>query len=379
MKKSILVLLTISLFLSVFQIKSAVAQGTGPVNIQDAFGPVVIQEFENLKVPGMIVGIWIGDNTPWITTMGFADLDNKVPMQITDKVRVGSITKTFTGTVALQLVDEGKLSLSDKLSKYFPDFPNGDNITIEMLGNMRSGIFNYAEDSTFANTVFTNPTTHFTPDELISIALKHPPYFAPNEGNHYSNTNTILIGLIIEKITGRTLAAELQERIFKPLGMNETSFPDNTVFPDPKAQGYIYKDSTQTIPSNITTMDVGWAWAAGSIISTLDDIKKYAKKVATGEDLVSKSSQEKRLTWSTQLHMQSGSWKGTDAGYGFCIADFEGALGHNGGIPGYNSFMGYYPEKDATIIVFVNMQDNKDGLGPADGIARKIVDKLKTM
>ncbi len=346
--------------------------------LASALAPVVQESFKELEVPGAIIGVWKGDLTPWITTMGVADLQTDQPISVEDKMRIGSITKTFTGTVLLQLVDEGKISLSDKLSKYFPDYPDGDNITIEEIGNMTSGLYNYTEDQTFLSNMQKDLLKPFTPQELIAISEKHAPDFAPGTSMHYSNTNFIILGLIIEKLTGNPLQTEFQNRIFNPLGMKETSFAVNSNFPDPHAHGYIYWDSNAVSPTDVTDLDPSWGWAAGSMISTLEDIHKYAKPLATGQ-LISPKSQADRLKWGPVFVSPTGGWADKPLRYGFAIADFDGAHGHNGGIPGFNSFMGYIPDKDATIIIFVNMQDNKAGMGPADYLARKIVEKIKQM
>ena len=347
-------------------------------SINPELAPIVVQAFLDLKVPGAIVGVFIGGYEPWVEAMGLQNLEIKQPMVLYNKMRIGSITKTFTGTVLLQLVDEGKINLSDKLSKYFPDYPNGDNITIQELGDMRSGLFNYSDDGSLVNDIMTNLKKSYTPEELISISQKHKPYFPPDSSFHYSNTNTIILGLIIEKLTGNSLKTEIQNRILTPLGMNETTFATDTYFPDPHAQGYMYLDSNSTETTNVTDQNPSWAWSAGAIISTLADLQLYAKKLAKGE-LISKKSQEDRLKWATSIIVPTGVWNGKEVKYGFAIGSFDGAIGHNGGIPGYNSFMGYLPEKDATIIVLVNMQDNKEGIGPADHIARKIIEKLNEM
>jgi D-alanyl-D-alanine carboxypeptidase len=316
-------------------------------------------------------------NEVFIKTMGVSDLKTGKPMNQNDHMRIGSVTKTFTGTVILQLADAGMLSLDDRLSKFFPEFPNGDSITIEQVGNMSSGIYNYSEDSTFQSDLINDLTKRFTPEEVIAIALKHEPYFAPGSNIHYSNTNTILLGLIIEKLTGNSLQNEIRNRILDPLGLYETIFAVDTKFPDPHAHGYLYFDTSDVEPKDVTLQNPNWGWAAGSMISTLKDVMKYAKPLATGQ-LVSGKSQEQRLRWSKTFVAEHGAWKDVPLKYGFAIADFDGAIGHNGGIPGFNTFMGYLPEKDAVIVVLVNMQDNKEGIGPADYLGRIIIEKLKT-
>ena len=335
----------------------------------------IAQTFQDLKIPGAIVGVWKG-NEKYIKTFGVSDLETGTPIKADDNMRIGSITKTFTGTVVLQLFDEGKLNLSDKLSLYFPDYPNGDNITITMLGNMTSGIYNYSDDEHFVKELINNLNRTFTPDELIDIAKSHPPYFSPGTGFHYSNSNTVLLGMIVEKITGNSLADEIRSRILIPLDMTKTIFSNDTYFPEPHANGYIYLDSLQTSPTDVTIQNPGWGWAAGAIISNLEDVHKYAKKVADGS-LISRNAQTDREKWGEVFIPTSGAWKGKDLRYGFALADFEGAIGHNGGIPGFNSFMGYIPDSDITIIILCNMQDNLEGIGPADFLAMKIVETFK--
>ncbi|MEO6695614.1 MAG: serine hydrolase domain-containing protein [Ignavibacteria bacterium] len=347
-------------------------------SLESQLGNLVEQSFTEMQVPGAIIGVWMNGYESWKKTIGVADIQTNTPIRLNDKMRIGSATKTFTGTVLLQLADEGKINLSDKLSKYFPDFPNGDNITIEELGNMTSGIYNYSEDETFVAALTKDLQTPFTPMEVIDIALKHKPYFSPGTAMHYSNTNTVLLGLIIEKITGNSLPTEIQNRILNPLGMMNTTFAIDSYFPDPHARGYMYLDSTAILPTDVTAQDPNWGWAAGAMISTIDDLSLYAKPLATGQ-LVSKMAQRERLNWGKPFTPPSGSWADKPLNYGFAIADFDGAYGHNGGIPGFNTFMGYIPEKDATIIVLVNMQDNKKGLGPADYIAMKIIEIIKKM
>ena len=156
--------------------------------------------------------------------------------------RIGSITKTFTGTVILQLVDEGKLRLDDPIAKYQPEVPNGANITIRQLLQMTSGLFNYTDDPAWNQALDANRQRVWSPQELVAIALAHPPYFAPGTDFHYSNTNTVLLGLIIEQITGNNVADEFARRIFTPLGMRETVMPPPTMaaIPDPHPRGYLY-------------------------------------------------------------------------------------------------------------------------------------------
>src|SRR5262249_55608268 len=151
--------------------ESAFAAPPDSLKLEPILKPLVTRDFQQLQVPGAIVGVWMKGYEPFITTLGYSDLKTKTPMSLSDKVRIGSITKTFTGIVLLQLVDEGKISLSDPLSKYFPDFPNGKNITIKELADMTSGIYNYTEDKLFDDFAASMQKS-YTHQELINIALK---------------------------------------------------------------------------------------------------------------------------------------------------------------------------------------------------------------
>lgn len=148
------------------------------------------------------------------------------PVTLADHVRIGSITKTFTVTVMLQLAQEGKLDIDAPVSEYRADVPNGRDITLTQLMNMRSGLFNYSESLELNQSLDADPTKIWTPEELLRLGLKYPPYFPPGSGYHYSNTNTVLLGLIAEQLDKRPLAASFQTRLFTPLAMHGTTFPD---------------------------------------------------------------------------------------------------------------------------------------------------------
>ena len=134
------------------------------------------------------------------TTYGTTTVGGRVPVSLADHVRIGSITKTWTGTVILQQAHEGKLSLDDPVSKFRPDVPGGDHITIAELLNMRSGLYNYTETRELNEIGDSNPQKVWNPNELLALAYRHPPYFPPGTGYHYSNTNTVLLGLVAEQL-----------------------------------------------------------------------------------------------------------------------------------------------------------------------------------
>jgi D-alanyl-D-alanine carboxypeptidase len=331
---------------------------------------------QQLRIPGAIVYVDDPGQGSWTTGLGIGNLATREPMQVNNFMRIGSITKTFTATVILQLVDQGKLRLDDPVSKYQPEVPNGAHITIRELLNMSSGLFNYAEDEGYNQALFADPYKVWNPNDLLAIAFKHPPYFAPGKGWHYSNTNYILLGLIMEQLTHLPAAQAFQRSIFGPLGMHQTSLPPRTssAIPDPHAQGYMYgTDGTGKGPTlNVTDWNPSWAWTAGAVISTLHDLKLWAKALATGR-LLSAATQKERLSW-----VNVGTWLGKPWLYGLGVIDFGGFIGHNGSLPGYQSFMGYLPQQGATIIVLANLNIAADDSepSPANALAKVIQHEL---
>ena len=146
-------------------------------------------------IPGVVVLIKSPTRGDWSGTFGTAEIGKEVPMSLNDFLRIGSNTKTMTSTVILQLVQEGKLKLDDPISKFRPDVPNGKNITIAQLSEMRSGLYSYTFDPGFNATLDKEPQKAWTPDELLAIAFKHPANFPPGQKYDYSNTNIVLLGV----------------------------------------------------------------------------------------------------------------------------------------------------------------------------------------
>jgi D-alanyl-D-alanine carboxypeptidase len=302
-----------------------------------------------LHIPGMVA--LVVDKTKginWLYFPGVSNIPQGFPMSPNYIFRIGSNTKTMTGTVLLQLVDEGKLRLEDKLSKYFPAFPKADSITIKMLCNMTSGYFNYSETTEFTSDMQANPARVFLPQELLNYAFNHVPnfYFPVGQGFHYSNTNTIVLGLLIEQLTGTDLKTQITNRIITPLGLQNSGFLTSGVeLPGLHGRGY-YEGSY--VPGNDQTehFDVSWGWSAGSAYSTPYELQKYVEAMVGGTFL-SDTLQHRRLT--DMIESAAG-------GYGLCIVHRGSFYGHNGGIPGFTSSMYHSNDRNCTIIIYFNCQ-----------------------
>lgn len=352
--------------------------------------PKIEEQMHARDIPGALIYVDVPGEGTWSAALGKAKLAIDDPMEFDDHFRVGSITKTFTGTVILQLVDEGKLRLDDPVSKYQPEVPNGKNITIRETLNMSSGLFSYSEDKGFNQTLDSDPHKVWEPEELVSIGLRHKPVFPPGKGFYYSNTNFVLLGMIVEELTGQPLEEAYEERIFEPLRMTQTSLPERTsaAIPAPHAQGYMYGTNVEAMelsmltgkkaaeanesagkPSDVTGHNPSWAWAAGGAISTVHDLKIYAKALATGE-LLSPQTQKQRLTWSPHR-------PAPDAKYGLAVAQIAGSyIGHDGQLPGFNSLVAYDPQRKITVVFNSNLYASPDGSTPATVIPKLIIEEL---
>lgn len=304
------------------------------------------EQMAKYKVPGAIVGMWFGKQGTWVVGAGKGNTSTGAAPQTTDKTRIGSISKTFTATVILQLVDEKKLSLDDKLSKYEPQVPGADGITVRQLANMTSGLYNYTDDPAFWTAFQKSPKTTWAPQQMVDIATAHPAVFPPGQRYMYCNTNYILLGMIMEKVTGSTAAKQITTRIIDKLGLKNTSFPMTPDMPTPYMHGYIPATGQPNGSGTLTDLSIYSPtpfWTAGAMVSNLDDLKIWAQALATGKLL------------SKQMHAeQIKSTAPNTQGYGLGIMIAGHSLGHSGEVPGYNSSMYYFATVNSTSIVLIN-------------------------
>lgn len=229
------------------------------------------------NVPGVTVGIWTPGQPDYVRSFGVADKASGRKMTPDLFMRIGSETKTFTVTALLQLADQGKVGLDDPIGKYIDGVPNGDRITLRQLAGMRSGLFNYSEDDDFFKALTSDPQRPFTPQQLLGYAFRHPVLFEPGQKFFYSNTNLILLGLVVEKESGQRLGDYFEQHILGPAGMKDTVFPTGSEFPAPHAQGYTDQTADGKV-AETAGWNPSWGWAAGAMISTLDDLHTWARR-----------------------------------------------------------------------------------------------------
>jgi D-alanyl-D-alanine carboxypeptidase len=315
--------------------------------------------------PGMALYVEQGRKAIYSGVAGVSSIELQTPLEITDRHRIYSITKTFTAIVTLQLVDEGVLSLDDTVAMWLDTpavtrIPNVDDVTLRQLLVHTSGIYDFADDtdSSFWMDAFLGPdadwTKVWTMDELLAYAdgASHAPYFAPGEGYHYSNTNYILIGLMIEQATGQTYGAELKARILEPLALADTFLAEGASLPDGVVDAY-YPPGDGTLVS-VGESNLAWAWAFGGMVSTLPDLSRFAQAVFGGE-LLSAASLK------TMFSFMPSDKPGKTEGMGvYKIESPSGELiGMDGAGPGANSSMMRLEEADLTVLVLDNMSPDE--------------------
>lgn len=339
-----------------------------PLAIEKAFDEAAARELKAFggaqpspgPVPGAVVGVWVPGRGAYVRAVGYSNLSARQPMALDDKFRIGSNTKTFVITVLLHLVDEHKLSLDDPVSRFDigVKIPNGEHITVRELCQMRSGLIDAYNAPQYDNLQLT-PETKLTPRELIATAVSNPALFPPGAKWNYSNTNYLILGLIIEAVTHSTVHDEIERRIIEPLKLTHTTFPTTDPnMPAPFTHGFAlakdkWGDVTVTLPPSVT-------WAAGVMVSDMADMKRWVKAYVSGSTN-SATTQHDRLDC-----IPIGEY---GLAFGLGIGCSGGWYGYTGGIPGYNTGAYYLPEKHATVIAFVNSQIE----APSPGVANSIV------
>lgn len=324
-----------------------------PPDIQLALHEIVERALAEQEAPGALVGVWYPGQGAWTHAIGVGNLETGAPVSLDDHVRIASITKTLVATVVLQLVDEGLVGLDDSLEQYVPGVPNGAQITIRQVLGMTAGIANYVAVPEIAREYALDPMLDFGPDQILGVIRASTPDFAPGEQVRYSDSNYILLGVLIEEVTGQSPATEIQRRIFEPLGMTSSSFPLTAWMPEPAMHGYFAENLGDPL-IDVTRSNPGFPWTAGAVISTLADLRTWSVALAEGT-LLTPETQQARL--------QTRPFQGTPVavGYGLGVLTFNGLIGHNGGIAGYSSWMLHDPDTSATLVIVVNRSGETGG------------------
>jgi D-alanyl-D-alanine carboxypeptidase len=362
--------------------------------------PLVLQNTvaattKELLLPGAMVLLRTPQGT-FAFGIGATELGGTIPPRADTSFRIASNTKTMTAAVIVQLVQEGKMRFDDRVSQYVQGVPNGDDITIGQLLKMRSGLYNYTAAPELAESLDRDPTRVWAPEELLAIAFKHPPALAPGKAYEYCNTNYVLLGLIAEKIEGMPLARIFQDRLFGPLGMKATLLPASTsnAIPEPYAHGYLYSSSSYALadapypadlitaakagtlkPNDDTDQNPSYAFAAGGVISTADDLATWMRALVGGKVFDAAYQHQ----WLDSPEPQDpGAPEGQRYGYGISLITFgpNRAYFHGGEMPGYNSFMGFDPVNDITLVIWTSLTVSLNGQPTANTLMLKMLDQI---
>lgn len=313
--------------------------------------------------PGAIISVRSEIYGSWDWEYGYANIETKQLMNTELLFRIGSVTKTFTGTIFLQAYDLGLISnLDAPISSCYLGIPNGNTITIREVGSMRSGIYNYIEG--INAFIDSHPRRVWQMGELLSLGVTHAPYFPPGTGYHYSNTNTVILAGSLERLFDMPIGEIITERLIKPLGLKNTYFSEYLTDVN-SVTGYVIQDG-EYVP--VTGYNSSWAWAAGEIISNVHDMHRYAKlSIALGKTL-SKNALAQQRYWQTTLIEPDGSvFK-----YGFQMANINDYEGHTGAIPGFSACVLGSTKRKTTIVISCNLELNSEGVNITSIIAGKL-------
>lgn len=313
---------------------------------------------------GILVRVGSGDDV-FTASAGSAELARDAPVPENGRFRIACITKVFVSTVVLQLVAENKIDLAHTVDRYLPGLlPYGDKIAVRNLLNHTSGLYNHADSFQRPGDRFMRDRyRHFDAEELVGVAAKEPLNFEPGTTFEYSNTNYILLGLLINEVTGNSYAREIQQRILEPLGLRNTFLPgEDPRIPGPHARGYMRIAGRS---EDVTEMNPSEACSAGEMISTTEDLDTFLVALVTGELLDQASFKEMTDTvpaeWVT-LPMSNG--------YGLGLMPLEtrrglSLWGHGGGIPGYATFIGSTLDGQRRLVTSISLNIDPDDFSGA--------------
>ncbi len=343
--------------------------GTEASNISDYFStapnfdPELAQKLQTALdsavsdegVPGAVMAV----ETPkgvWIGAAGKADLSTGRAMTADTQVRIASITKPFTAALILKLVEEGKLHLNDTLEHLLPRaVPYGDQITVAMLLSHTSGIPDHENTPEWSDRLLADPTAPWSSEDVLAIIRNHEAEFEqPGKNYSYCNTGYYLLGMVAEAVTGNTVANEINNRFFQPIGMSRTALTRAGKKTEPYAHDYCWVED-QLMDSS--SWDLSWDWTAGSAVTTAGNMLIWTRAFFGGE-VVSTATLEQMITPVPPA---------AEHGYGFglAITDSEPLFGerlvhHSGANPGVHAQWLYYPESNRTIFVALNRQDTSE-------------------
>lgn len=321
-----------------------------PLSRAELIGAIVQQARTDYSIPGAAVGVWTTSGET-VVIQGLADPDSARPLHRLDRFAIRSVTKSFTVTLILQLVDAGSVGLDDPVSRYVPGVPSGDLVTIRMLAGMRSGLADYSADPAFVQALNADPTRTWTTQELLGMAFGQPMKFTPGTQYQYCNTNTLVLGEVVEAVTHQAFDVALQERLLTPLGLDSTLYLNGSVIPPPSSPGFDYDAG---LGRNVATVSsFSCLGSAGALASSLDDCHAWADALGSGR-LISPASQAARLQMSPATNGPEYDE------YGLGMGMVDGWIGHTGHGLGYEACVFYDPVTRSSMAILLNASNGND-------------------
>lgn len=324
----------------------------------------LIREIVNSGVPGMMLSVHDDENGYWTNAFGFADLASGIPLAPCNITRVGSTVKTFTAVTILLLQEKGLLNIDDPITDYLSDtdikgLENASQSSIRQLLLHSSGIFNYIQNLQFQTASLNDLIKIWRPAELLDYARNKNSYFPPGTDVKYSNTNYILLGMIIKRVTGKPFYTVFEEEIFEPTGLTSTQFAAADPVPDGIIRGYVDLYSNLNLIN--ATYYSGWDYftADGGLISNSYDLAIFMTQLFQG-NLLNQESLNEMMSWTAP---KSEYGDGFETFYGLGVFRIETAYGpaylHSGDAIGYFASMVYFPDQAVTISWAVNANYGK--------------------
>jgi D-alanyl-D-alanine carboxypeptidase len=338
------------------------------------------------QFPGITAGFALADGRSAGVSAGFADVESKTPLKPSDRMLAGSVGKTFVAALLLQLVDDGKVGLDDKLEKWlgqepwFARLPNGRDLTIRTLMTHSSGLPEYFEVKGAIETLRAAPYRVWKPAELVTYILDAKPLFAAGQGWAYADTNYILVGMVVERATGRALYDEVTRRLLKPLKLERTIPSDRRDLPE-TAVGYSMPRSPFGVEGRMIVngkflLNPQFEWAGEGFASTPEDLARWAKALYEGRF----HSPETVVQMLTGVDASQGRGSGPGQEYGLGVQIRESpwgmSYGHGGWFPGYRTEVEYFPKFQTAIAVQFNTDAGRSigkGLRAYIGDVAKVV------
>lgn len=339
--------------------------GVKPDNFDEASLFRELKKLHESGVPGVVFAWQQGEQLPVFSWSGVANAETREMIQREHMVRAGGILKMAIGTLVLILSDEGLLSLEDPVSRYVEGVPMGNQITIRMLGNHTSGLCHVASDTHFLQELLAKSKRAWSPSEVLSVTYAKGLISKPGRKFHYSDSNTILLAEVIEKVTGRRWHEVLQQRVLRKLGAVHARVPSNGWFPrsQPGLRGYGYVCEKSPLDygrtfKDVTVYDPSWMGAAGDWVTNVHDLLALARPLAKGVLLSERMRAEQRSWVRTGIRSMR---------YGFCLAEWDGdILGHAGEAPGFATFVGWKSRGDVSVVAWTNLSNLIDKTNPAE-------------